>query len=325
MGTRTTTSAFDEFDGNLNLDTGERLQAQDTHKKITDLLLTAGIIVYAFLQGSFARKTMIAPLRDIDKVVVLTNRFRGWHPNAVMDEIQRVLAAAYPEATFDRTRHSLQMDFGPTSFYFDIVPAWETESTDDDVCIANRDTGAWDRSNTRTLMRVVSDRNGDTNGRFIHQIRMVKQVVKNLLDGAIPGLHVESWAYLDITTSMPDDEAAARILATGARVLGQPYHDPTGVDLISARLKPDVIFRAKPVLDQAAADAARALTLAAEGRHEAAIAIWHRIFGDEFPAPSDSDLSTLRASFLGTGITAAGRVSPIATQRTQPVRPWGSS
>ena len=319
---RTTAGAFDLFDENLKLDPRERATAERCHNDVTELLRSFGLIVYAFLQGSFARKTMIRPLRDIDKVVILAPSLWGLTPDQVMDRIQAVLAARYPDGTFRRTRHSLQIDFGPTSFYFDIVPAWETTTDDDDVLIANRETGNWERSNTRELIRVVAERNDDTNGRFIHQARMGKQAVKHLLDGIVPGLHVESFAYLAIEESMAHDVAAARILDTAARLLGNRYHEPTGKDLISARLKPDVVYRAKPVLTRAAADARRALQLAKDGKHEAAVEIWHAIFGDDFPGPSTADVAALRSSFLGAGVTSTGKVSHAADRKAKPTRSW---
>ena len=322
MKFRTTAEAFDDFDDALKLAPKERAAAEACHTEVTALLIAAGIIVSAFLQGSFRRKTMIKPLRDVDEVVILAARMRGMTPDQVMDAIEKVIAAAYPDVTFDRTRHALQVDFGPTSFYFDIVPAWETETDDDDVLIANRDTGEWDRSNTRQLIRLIAERNDDTNGRFIHQARMGKQGIKTLVDGDIPGLHVESWAFDDIKESLAHDEACARILETGAELLGQTYYEPTGAEAISRRLKPEVIAKVKPVLAKAAADARRAVRLAAEGKHEAAIATWHGIFGDEFPAASSGDAAALRASFLGAGVTAAGGVSRAGTQRSNPTRSW---
>lgn len=322
MTKRTTNEAFDEFDENLKLNPKERAAAERCHNEVTELLRSVGLIVYAVLQGSFARKTMIRPLRDIDKVVILAPALRGLTPDQVMDRIQAVLAARYPDATFQRTRHSLQIDFGPTTFYFDIVPAWDSSTDDDDVLIANRETGTWERSNTRELMRVVAERNGDTRGRFIHEVRMGKQAVKHLLDGIVPGLHVESWAYIAIEEPMAHDAACALIFETGARLLGGRYFDPTGKDLISARLKPDVVERAKPVLVKAAADARAALRLAEDGKHEAAIKIWHAIFGDDFPAPSTAHVAALRSSFLGAGVTGAGKVSHAAGQKAKPTRSW---
>lgn len=325
MPSMTTSDAFDDFDENLKLDPDERRAAEELHTEITGILKKAGVIVLAFLQGSFARKTMIAPLRDIDKVVVLAPSMKGLSPDEVMARIQSVLAAHYPDAVFERSRHAVKVDFGEETFYFDTVPAWETTTDDDDVLIANRETGGWERSNTRELIRTVAERNQETGGLFIHQVRMGKQAIANLLDGIVPGLHVESWAYDVIQEALPYDEAVTRILEAGAELLGGQYYEPTGVDLISARLKPDVINTAKPVLEKAARDARIAVELAAKGDHNGAIAVWHQIFGDEFPAAAKEDAETvLRRSYTGGSVTPAGTISATmaGSQRTQPVRPW---
>jgi len=327
MPSTTVSDAFDAFDNNLKLAPEERRAAEELHNEITALLKERGLIVTAFLQGSFARRTMIAPLRDVDKVVILSPSMEGLSPDDVMTRIENVLAPHYPQAVFERSRHALKVDFGEESFYFDTVPAWETTTDDDDVLIANRDTGGWDRSNTRELIRTVAERNQTTGGFFIHQVRMGKQAVANLLDGAIPGLHVESWAYQVITEALAHDEAAARILEAGAELIGSQYYEPTGVDMISSRLKPDAVAAAKPVLEKAARDARTAVSLAANGDHNGAIAVWHQIFGDEFPAPvGEGEEATLRRAFAGGSVTSAGTVSATRAggQRTQPVRPWRS-
>jgi tRNA nucleotidyltransferase (CCA-adding enzyme) len=66
----TVNAAFNEFDEALNLDPNERKAAQDRHRQISDVLSEAGLAVTTFLQGSFARKTMLKPLKDVDMVVV---------------------------------------------------------------------------------------------------------------------------------------------------------------------------------------------------------------------------------------------------------------
>jgi hypothetical protein len=325
-----TAEAYDEFDENLKLDQKERKAAQKAHNAITELLISVRIVIAAFLQGSFARKTMIAPLRDVDKVVVLHPDMRGLTPDQVMDRIQEAIVNSgdFPDVTFDRSRHALQVDFGETSFYFDTVPAWETDTDDDDVLIANCETGGWERSNTRELIRVVAERNDDTSGRFTHQARMGKQAIKHLLDGIIPGLHVESWAFIEVTESFAHDEAVTRILEAGTRLLGESYTEPTGVDEISSRLKPDVIAKARPVLEDAARRAREARALTDAGDHNEAIRIWHELLGDCFPeAEAQDDAAALRRSFQGGGVTSSGTVSTTKSigQASQPVRPWRSA
>lgn len=324
MPNLTTAEAFEKFDENLKLDPVERAAAEKIHTEITDLLIKSEVVVGAFLQGSFARKTMIARLRDIDKVVILHSKLAVLAPDEAMSHIQNTIAAKYPEATFERKRHSIMVDFGETSFSFDIVPAWETPT--DDVLIANRDSGTWDRSNTRELIRVVAERNQVANGRFIHQVRMLKQAVKHLLNGIVPGLHIESWAYIEISASLAHDEAIARVLEIGSRLLGESYTEPTGKDQISSRLKPDIVAKAKPVLADAAYKARQARALTDSGDHNEAIRIWNSLFGDCFPAPiSQDDGTALGRSFQGGSITASGTVSTSNSlgQKSQPVRSWG--
>src|SRR4051812_7493601 len=106
----TTDEVFDEFDDNLKLDPDERAAAKKIHGEITSLLVDKHLIIDAFLQGSFRRKTMIAPLRDVDKVVILHANLEDLTPDEVMDRIQAVVELPYPDVAFDRSRHALQID-----------------------------------------------------------------------------------------------------------------------------------------------------------------------------------------------------------------------
>lgn len=324
-----TDEAFAEFDEALKLDPDERARAERIHGEIAELLIGKGLATSAFLQGSFRRKTMIKPLRDVDKVVILHESLRGLNPSVVMDRIEQVLSLEYPSATFGRTRHSLKIDLGPKSFDFDVVPAWESETDDDDVFIADTEPVAgsdgWMRSNTRELIRVVAGRNQETGGALIRQIRMAKHVFKEQLDGVVPGLHVESWAFLAIVEAVPHDKALAMILRNAADRIGRHYDEPTGVDRISDRLDTAVVDAARPILLLLASRAAEARVLAEAGDHVEAVRVWREVCGDLFheePAQSVSD--ALGRSFNGGAVTSAGTVSatPAAAQRSIPARSW---
>lgn len=67
----TVAAGFSQYDDYLKLDPDERDSARDMHHEIRDSLRAAGVIADAFLQGPLARKTMLAPLRDIDMVVIM--------------------------------------------------------------------------------------------------------------------------------------------------------------------------------------------------------------------------------------------------------------
>lgn len=318
--------AFQVFDDRLKLNPVERSAAILLHNQITALLRAAGIITSAFLQGSFARKTMLGPLRDVDKIVILADRPDLRASSALaMAEIEKVLAVAYPEATFERGRHALKVDFGPERCSFDIVPALETATEDDDVLIANTETGTWDRSNTRTLIRTIAERNQACDGNFVHQVRMGKQLVVHFLADIVPGLHVETYAFAGVAEPLEHAEACCRILEAGARLLAGNYTDPTGVDVISHKLKPGVASQAHAGFVAAAHRAREAQRLAAAGDQDGALAIWHELFGDKFPAPpTQSVADALRRSFEGATVTSAGTVSATSRgrQATVPTRPW---
>lgn len=318
------TEAFDRFDDELKLDPAERARTETCHNEITALLIGCALIIKAFLQGSFARKTMISPLRDIDKVVILAESLRGLTPDQVMDRMQTMLANRYPDVTFERTRHSLKLDFGDDSFCFDVVPAWETTTDDDDVLIANRDTDQWDRSNTRELIRVVAERNKQTNGRFVHVVRMIKHLVVHYMNEIVPGLHAESIAYLAVMTSMTYADACIAVLDTGARVLAEGYSDPTGKDRISDRLSVEERSRAQDAFRVAASRAREAHQLAQAGDHDNALRVWYDLFGDPFPEPAGQALGAALATAAAGSVTSAGH--PSATTRGRqsapPTRSW---
>ena len=100
--------AFDRFDERLALLKGARKRAEAAHNELRDVLSKAGVATGAILQGSFARKTMLPPLKDIDMVAFLAAEHEhikdepGGSDRA-MDIIQGAIADAYESATFDRS------------------------------------------------------------------------------------------------------------------------------------------------------------------------------------------------------------------------------
>ena len=58
--------------------------------------------------------------------------------------------------------------------------------------IINTKEGCWQTSNTRELIRVIQERNKDSNGNFIHQARIGKLFARVNAEGLVPGLHVET-------------------------------------------------------------------------------------------------------------------------------------
>ena len=89
----TVSQAFAQLRNNIKLDPVEYQRAIAIHNAVTAYLTAIGLITGAFLQGSLARKTMIAPLRDVDKVVLLAVDYTKIHNGqqiAAMHEVKAV-------------------------------------------------------------------------------------------------------------------------------------------------------------------------------------------------------------------------------------------
>lgn len=321
--------AFNLYDAELNLDPRERVKAERFHNELTEYLRQRGLISSAFLQGSFARKTMLKPLRDIDKVVILSDGSLLVDPNGAQTAATRIedaLRDRYPDAKFDRSRHAIQMDLGDDSFSFDVVPAFEVGDGTGDVWIMdlgeNVDSSSWKWSNTRRLIEVIRQRNKDCGGAFVHSVRHIKHFVRERLDGLLPGLHVEAIAYACITEKLAFPAAAEQILSCGAALLapGAGYNDPTGAERLSDKLDPSERERARAAFAAAAATARRARELAADGAHPDAIAEWFSIFGDPFPRRSDEQV--ISAAYSGRVSESGTPTRHASGTRATPVRSW---
>ncbi|MFC9112182.1 hypothetical protein ACFTWN_02460 [Streptomyces sp. NPDC057092] len=327
-----TKGAFDVFDEELNLDGRERKSAQKRHNEITEHLVNAGLAIATFLQGSFARKTMLKPLKDVDMVIRMHPRLektlrQPGGPAQAMSLIREVIAEKYPDALFDvgvAPAHALQVTFAELDFTFDLVPALDVEDSEI-VYIADRENDTWEWSNTRTLNRIISTRNQATGGRFVYQVRMLKSFKKGnpVLDDTC-GLLWEAFAYAAVTGPLEHSQALATTLAHAAQAVNHPVLDPTGVDDLTAEWTIDERNTYATTLAATARRAAEARRLEEDGQHAAAIEIWHTLIGDPFPqAKSQNATDALRALAAGS-ITSTGRavVSPRGQQPARPARSW---
>jgi hypothetical protein len=322
---QTVTEAFDQLDERLKLDPAERDRAIRIHNDITTSLKEALVVILAFLQGSFARKTMLAPLRDIDKVVIIRWDRRDVGPGSAMRAARRVAAALrelYPEYRVSIGKHCVLLELADDDFTFDIVPAIECDDDSGDVLIIDTEQDRWERSNTRTLIASTQARNQDCDGRWVRQVRFVKLYVREQLHGLVKGIHVEKFGWDAVKDTMPHDEAVAAILAVGADLLtpGVAYTDPTGFDRIDDRLDPQERIIAHREFQRAAEQAARAVELARNGEHNAAIAIWSDLFGEEFPQPD----AAAAIDDLGRGKGIASVITSTAPLAPRPTRAWRS-
>lgn len=332
---RTVDSSFAKLDENLNLDSFVRLQAQNLHNTIRDDLTKAGLIAGSFLQGSFARKTMLKPLKDVDIVCLLPVYM--WEvlsgpegPGKAMESFKPPIEERWPGVQFDvgdePSGKALRVTVPGVDFTVDLVPAFDQE--DDYVLIGDRFEGTWEPSNTRIQLKTVSDRNRATGGRFVHQVREAKKLTKHHEDlEFVSGIVVESLAYAVIARELPDKVAIGLFLDHAEDAVKGPVIEPAGEDDVTAKWTSEERQAAARVYGQASGKAVEALALERAGDMDAAIDVWHSLFGDSFPsAPHRSVQNALTALAAGS-VTSTGR--PSTTQAAQqvsgPGRSWSPS
>jgi hypothetical protein len=311
---------FDALDNNLKLDPAERKRAQETHNRLGDLLVDAGVAKRTRLQGSFARHTMRGPkLKDIDKVVELADDLTDslTKPGGSLHAISLIkdaLAPRLPGARFEVKKHALSINLPADGFTFDAVPAFNPEEGSGWIHIADTDDDAWEPSNTYILIDTIAARNQACDGRFVRQVRMVKQAVHHAkLDDVLPGLHIETFTYHAVGAKEEHADAVAATLSKGAQLLHGHYTDPTGWDRISDRLSTKDIATARMGMQRLAAEAATAQQLAASGAETEAAHVWAEIFGEPFPRPAADEKGFLKGLYTGSVVTS---------RRTPATRAW---
>jgi len=327
--------AFGEFDRNISMDAAERVNAELRHREVETVLKAAGLADSTFMQGSFARKTMRKPLKDVDIVVLMPRDMAdAWKTSAgatlIHEQFKTPLLNHYGSCIrFDeitKAGKALQLSFPGVEFAIDLVAAFaDADPTSEWIEIADRQEGQWEPSNTRTLLRVVSQRNQMTEGRFIHQVRMMKEFKARQTElTGLCGLAAESLTYAAVTEKVPHCLAVEASLRHAATAVLGPILDPTGVDDLSVKWTVEERRTFSGVFSRGATQAAEALRLEQDGDVEAAIDVWSALLGEDFPAVSQQSAGDAIAALASGSVTSTGRAvtSTRAAVLTRPTRAW---
>jgi hypothetical protein len=327
-------ASFAAFDENLNLDPRERLRAQQVHNGMRDALSADGLVVDSFLQGSFARRTMLKPLKDVDIVLLLNPELRTLYlapagPGRAMEDFKPRVLKKLPDAQFDQGEKpagkALRVSLPNCPFTVDLVPAFEEFQPSEYVLIGDRHEGAWERSNTRIQRRKVSERNQHSGGRFVHQVRMVKAYRKHHdqeLD-FVSGIVMESLAFAVIRTQQAHADAVRAVLRHAATAVYGPVYEPAGEDDVTAKWTAEQRGIAAQAFGDAAARADEAVRLDAAGDPDGAIDAWHTLLGPDFPAPPARPLEAAASAWASGSVSRTGR--PSATRAADQQAPAGRS
>lgn len=281
----------------------------------------------SFLNGSYRRKTQIAPLGDLDIIIVLGVVRAGAPLEPPALALERIAKAASACKAVRRVKigvRAVTCVLWHSDITVDLVPA--REHLDGDrlwLCRHNPDEGIsdWTLEHPRGQIRAASATNEACEGTYIPLVRVAKGWNSRMGPGdekLLPSYVMEA-STCRALGDRPADFAPglARTYAVlEEHLVGRlPLPDPGNPERdVLELLDEDRRQRAIPVVQHAAREASRALTLPLEE----ALSVWGKLLGPTFPEPGQrtgrmaAGLVAGTVGGLGSGIAVSGAVRAIA-------------
>lgn len=146
--------------------------------------------------------------------------------------------------------------------------------------------------------------------------------IVNTTGVTIPGLHVETYAFRGIETTMAHPDAVTAVLDAAVGLLAGDYMDFTNFDQISDKIPEYERVFARQTLSRVAEDAHWALALAQDGDEHGAFVIWYDLFGQNLP-PGRRDAQAVISKLFNCGSVIGGLTTAARpTRAANPNRSW---
>jgi hypothetical protein len=325
-------SAFDEFRQSLEIDSETVESAIDLHEKAR-AGLKARLKGHSrtFLSGSYARRTRLDPLNDID-IVAVVDSTEPWDddPEEAMRAAGEAVRPEFPGCTIRLGAHAAKVkpkDPPIEGVHLDVVVAIETG---DGTClkISEREPeSGWKKSDPEAHASALSKANEDWAKRLVPLIKQIKHWNRNTSGDHLKSFLVEALA-LRIFTGSGDlsaaemvqrlfNEAHTKILtATSSPAVPDGYvdGDMTWDERVAHSTR---IEKASKKADQAIE--------AAKTDESAAQDIWYGLFGDPYPKPDkDAQMAAIASAIKsGTAGIAGGTIVSGGGRPVVPGRAFG--
>lgn len=297
----TTPLAFNDFMKRLELTESDRSKASRQQNELRERLREhLGGITRDVIVGSYARRTAIRPLNDLDLFLVLDPQVHGARrsrePQLMLEDVQRALRKCYPPPG-PETRiqgRSVNIQFTGTGIGYDVIPAFLVPSSGTSkkevYKIPDRARQIWIDTNPEVHKQRCIDANKLAGGMLNRLIKAVKHWNQGHRDAGghkpLRSFHLEVMAYGAFAAKPADERRGLRDLFEFlSRHVDRACPDPAalGPD-IGADLRKDAVRleRARTVLREAAQLAREAVQHEERGDHKSACASWRSLLGEQF-------------------------------------------
>lgn len=285
--TTTIKQGFKDLQKNLEITDLQRETVSVRQTKIRKLLESELTVIDSFLSGSYARRTMIAPLAqaDIDVFMVLNPDYYSEDGQAsLLDKIKRILRKEYPK-TPDISRNGQAVTITFSDFVVDVVPGFKCKGGG--YLIPNTYRSEWISTDPKKHVDLSTSENAEHDGRLVPLIKMLK-CWNRAINRPFRSFHIEVLAWDIFSRANVDDyaEAVVYFFQEGRELITKKNQDPAGYSgdvgyYLDTR---DKIDSAVSRFETGYNRATKAADFASRNRIEDAVNEWRKVFGDYFPA-----------------------------------------
>jgi len=189
--------AVEKFIQSLELTDKQREEVSRQHTLVREELRKRLNSKTDFLSGSYARKTAIRPLHDIDLFIVLKDITSppSEYPDALLKQVRQALQPLRPGKDLPiLQQHSVHIGFSTSGIEFDVVPAFEMPSQNV-YFIPERETGRWIRTNPRRHEDLSTQANERAGKKLKPLLKAVKHWNRHHGSSPLGSFHVEAMSY----------------------------------------------------------------------------------------------------------------------------------
>jgi len=168
--------AFGVYLENISLPDSQIASAQRSNNTLRDYLVNdsyfGGFTTDTFLNGSYARRTVIRPIRDVDIIVVVDTDWMKADPSRAMESLRRKLSQHYDEFRTRRKRRAVRVSLSDIDL--DVVLAVAPDGPDQPLLIPDREQRSWIKTWPRRQMTLVGVLGARAGGNYTRLVRIFK-------------------------------------------------------------------------------------------------------------------------------------------------------
>lgn len=285
-------ASFERLKTNLEITMPQGTTVSTRQQAVRACISNAMTVVDDFLTGSYARSTMINPLKeaDIDIFIALDPKYyyhyngQNGGPAGLLDYTKRTLLKTYT-TTPDISRNGQAVTIRFTDFVVDVVVGFNR--TGGGYLIANSVNNHWLETDPKKHVSIMTEANKAHNGDLVRIIKMIKGW--NKTHGSFfRSFHLEVLAlevFKNVTISdYPSgvrfffDKVRTNVKAQNLDPAG--YGDDIGRYINSQTKVAEAVAHFQTALDQSL----RAEQLAKNNDIRGAVDTWRKVFSNYFPA-----------------------------------------